>query len=56
MAYTLDLAFKELTKKFGKYDQAQNNWRYGSLLSLRYMHSPMSDIPILRHFFEHHTE
>ncbi len=56
MAHTLDLAYKELTQKFGTFNQAENNWRYGSLVSIRYMHSPMSNIPVIRHLFEHHTE
>jgi hypothetical protein len=56
MAYTLDKAFKDLTKRLGKYDQAQNNWRFGSLQTLKYLHSPISNIPVIRHFFEHVTE
>ena len=56
MAYTLEAAYNELTRKLGKFNKAANNWRYGSLVSVRYMHSPISNIPILRHFFEYYTE
>jgi len=55
MAYTLEAAYNELFRKFGKFDKAKNNWRYGNLVSVRYMHSPLSNIPIIRHFFEYYT-
>ena len=56
MAYTLHKAFEDLTYRLGKYDRTKNNWRFGAVQFVRYLHSPLSQIPVIRHFFEHTTE
>ena len=45
-----------MTSQLGKFNQAQNNWRLGASQFTRYMHSPLSEVPVIRHFFDHITE
>jgi hypothetical protein len=56
MAYTLQKGFEEVTSRLGRYDSSTNNWRLGNSQTVRYMHSPLSNVMFVRNFFEYQTE
>ena len=53
MAYTLQKSMELMTANLGHYSKANNKWRLGATQFTRYMHSPLSEIPVIRHLFEH---
>ena len=50
MAYTLEKAIAQLTSYFGQYKD--NNWPLKYYQYTRYMHQPLSEVPLLRYLFE----
>lgn len=53
MAYTLEKTLEGLSTRLGTYNKASNSWRLGKSQFTRYMHSPLSEVPVIRHLFEH---
>ena len=51
MTYTLVQALEDVESRLGPFNPQKNNWRYGSLATVKISHQPFSATP-LRSFFE----
>lgn len=54
MAYTLSKTLEKMTQDLGPYSPSK--WRLGKSQFVRYMHSPLSEVPLIRYLFELSTE
>ena len=46
MRYTLVKAVEDIEQRLGAYDAEHNNWRYGSLVTIRKEHIPFTETPL----------
>ena len=50
VAYSLAKAIQDIEYRLGPYPE--NKWRLGDLMKIKFEHSPMSNIPPFRYWFE----